>query len=199
MNVIRDILDLLAKLLSWWFVVLPWEQAVRVRAGSHKRLYNAGLHFKVPFLDYVWTQNTRRRASSVEAQTLSTKDGKTITLAGSLAYRVEDVMLLQVSLHQAAATLGQMVAGACSSFVITHDFSDCTPNAIVQAVNAAITEEFSRVGLRDVRYFLTDFVTTDRTYRLVQNGVGAPIYGTTLTTVNENIGAGVPAASGAGR
>lgn len=63
MSFIQNILALLGRLVSWWFVVLPWEQAVRVRAGSRVRLYGAGLHFRVPFIDYVWLQNTRRRAS----------------------------------------------------------------------------------------------------------------------------------------
>lgn len=196
MNIIQNILDLIGRLVSWWFVVLPWEQAVRVRAGSHVRLYGAGLHFRVPFLDYVWIQNTRRRASAVDAQTLSTKDGKTLTLSGTLAYRVEDVMALQTSLHQAAHTLGQIAAGACSQFVISHDFKDCTPEAIVAAVNASVSDEFTKVGLGDARFFLTDFVTTDRTYRLVQNSVGSAIYGPVLTTISEGAG-NVPTTSGA--
>src|SRR5690349_5060107 len=151
MNIIQNILDLLGRLVSWWFVVLPWEQAVRVRAGSHVRLYEAGLHFKVPLLDYVRIQNTRRRASSVDAQTISTKDGKTITIGGSLAYRVADVMTLQKSLHQAAHTLGQIAAGAASQFVISHEFKDCTPEAIVASVNESVGAEFKRIGLGDAR------------------------------------------------
>lgn len=198
MNFIQNILDLLSKLVSWWFVVLPWEQAVRVRGGSRVRLYGAGLHFKVSFLDYVWIQNTRRRASHVDAQTLSTRDGKTVTVAGSLAYRVENVMALQTSLHQAAQTLIQIAAGACSKYVITHSFGECTPEAIVAAVNEAVGPEFERIGLGDAEFFLTDFVTTDRTYRLVQNAVGASsYYSGGLSTLNDQPNA--PPGSGAGR
>ena len=198
MNIIQNILDLIGKLVSWWFVVLPWEQAVRVRAGNRVRLYGAGVHFRVPFLDYVWIQNTRRRASNVEAQTLSTRDGKTVTVAGSLAYRVADVMALQNSLHQAAQTLMQITAGACSKYVITHDFKDCTPERIVAAVNETVGPEFKRVGLGEAEFFLTDFVTTNRTYRLVQNAVGQmSYYSGGLTTVTEQ--SNVPAGVGVGR
>lgn len=182
-------------------MVLPWEQAVRVRAGSRIKLYEAGLHFRVPFLDYVWIQNTRRRASHVEAQTLSTRDGKTVTVAGSLAYRVSDVMVLQQSLHQAAQTLSQIAAGSCSRYVITHQFSECTPERIVAAVNDAIKPGFDKVGLADAEFFLTDFVTTNRTYRLVQNSVGSMYggYGSDVLSTLSQGGANMPAASGAGR
>ena len=199
MNIIQNILDLLGRLVSWWFMVLPWEQAVRVRAGSRVRLYNAGLHFRVPFLDYVWIQNTRRRVSGVDTQTLSTRDGKTVTLGGSLSYRVHDVLVLQSSLHQAAHTLSQISASAASQFVITHDFKDCSPEAIVAAVNTAVGDEFKRVGLADATFFLTDFVSTARTYRVVQNYVGASIGGPLLTTLNDNNSPNMPAQSGAGR
>ena len=194
MSFFQGILHVLSQLVSWWFVVLPWEQAVRVRAGNRVRLYEAGLHFRVPFIDYVWIQNTRRRASGVDAQTLSTRDGKTVTVAGSLAYRVDDVMALQKSLHQAAQTLAQIAAGACSKYVITHSFAECTPEAIVAAVNAAVGPEFKRIGLGDAEYFLTDFLTTNRTYRLVQNSVGTTTYyGDSLTTTQgaSNVPAGV--------
>lgn len=99
-------------------------------------------------------------------------------------------MALQTSLHQAAQTLAQIAAGACSKYVITHDFTDCTPEKIVAAVNRAVCPEFQRVGLGEVEFFLTDFVTTNRTYRLVQNAVGLQGYFEgRLSTVSEQVNA----------
>lgn len=172
MSIVRDILDLLGKVFGWWFYVMPWEQAVRVRAGKHMRLHEAGVYFKVPFLDTIWTQNVRRRASNIECQTLSTRDRKTVTISGSIAFRVRDVMRLQTSVHQAEFTIKQEVAGAAARYVISHELAECTPEMLLKAINDSARPALEEIGLADVEFMLIDYITTERTYRLVQAGIG---------------------------
>lgn len=37
---IKQLLEQLFGLFRWFFVVAPWEQAIRVRAGKHARRYD---------------------------------------------------------------------------------------------------------------------------------------------------------------
>ena len=42
-----------------FYIVMPWEQAIRARLGSRVKLIGSGFHWKLPFLDRVFTQNIR--------------------------------------------------------------------------------------------------------------------------------------------
>lgn len=75
MEVINSIAAFISKLFQWWFTVMPWEQALRIRKGSKVTLLGAGLYFKIPFIDAVYVQTTRMRMIDTPMQTMSTKDG----------------------------------------------------------------------------------------------------------------------------
>jgi hypothetical protein len=167
MNIANAILDFLKNLLAWWFLVEPWEQAVRVRFGKHYVLRHPGVHFKFPFFDIVYKQNVRRRTSSVPLQTLTTRDGKTMTVLGSLGYSIVDVLKLHLTLHDAESTIKQMVQGLVSEYVATHDLLDCTPAQVTAAVRAQL--QLAKFGLGDVEFFLTGYVSNIRTYRLISD------------------------------
>src|SRR6267142_243142 len=95
LNIIQNILDFFKTLLQWWFIVEPWEQAVRVRFGKNVHLFNGGTHFRVPFFDSVYTQNVRRRMTSIGSQTVTTRDRKLVTIHSTLGFTIVDVLLLQ--------------------------------------------------------------------------------------------------------
>jgi hypothetical protein len=72
MSVVSDYLARLLGGAAFWVVVLPWQQALRVRGGRHVRLLKPGIYLKVPILDVVQVESVRRRTSMVPIQTLST-------------------------------------------------------------------------------------------------------------------------------
>ena len=34
MNIIKDIIDYITKLLTWWIIIMPWEQGITVSWGK---------------------------------------------------------------------------------------------------------------------------------------------------------------------
>jgi len=182
-NWLQQIMTAVGQLLRWWFVVLPWEQAIRVRLGERIVLFNGGLHFQFPFIDRVYIQNVRRRIAPIHIQTITTKDGKTVTLAGSLSYKITDIEELYRTLHQAESTIMQSVQGIVSEFVIRNDLVDCAPKQIAENVTDQLSLE--KYGLGETEFFLTDFAVV-RTYRILQDGLsryaGAELMTTQTTT-----------------
>ncbi len=53
MNWIKEIIQLFGEAFNWLYILQPWEQGVRVRAGKHIKKVNGGLHFKLPYLDKI--------------------------------------------------------------------------------------------------------------------------------------------------
>jgi hypothetical protein len=180
MTVVQQLLSFLNTLLSWWVIVEPWEQAVRVRFGKHVRIFNAGLFWKIPFFDIIYKQNVRRRVSGLPAQTLTTGDGKSITVVGSIGYRVVDVLKLHTTLHDAETSILQEVLGAIAGFVIKSSISNCSPAAITEHVMGSLSLE--KYGLGDVDFFLSGFVSNVPTYRLLQDSLAPYNMNGSLTT-----------------
>jgi hypothetical protein len=175
----RELLNALTTVFRWWFIVQPWEQGVRVRAGKHTRVYAAGWFWMVPFVDRVYIQNTRRRLTAIPASTLSTLDGRSITIAGALGYRIDDSLKLQQTLDHAEETLRLIVSGLVSAFVVSHRLESCTAPELLRDVSSKL--DLARYGLADAEYCLTDFAVV-RTFRLIEGHAGHWVTGSVLDT-----------------
>jgi hypothetical protein len=169
MNMIQQLISFLKSLLTWWFIVEPWEQAVRVRFGKNVRLAHAGVHFKIPFFDVVYKQNTRRRVSSIPIQTLTSADRKCLTVHGSIGYTIKDVLKLQSTLHNAEQAVQQELAGLMSRYIAEHTAEECLPAAIVNYVSQH--QQLSKYGIGDVDFFLTGYVSDLPSFRLIQDSM----------------------------
>ena len=153
-----------AEAFRWLWILQPWEQALRIRAGKKIVKFHGGLHFKIPYLDYVFKQNCRLRLSEVPSMTVTTLDGKTITLSGALSYRVEDVTPLYMKLHMAENTIARQTQGILSRYIAWNQFNKCSPKVIMEHVDATL--ELGQYGLADVDFILKDFAVV-KTYRFI--------------------------------
>lgn len=183
MSSIRELLRELGGLLRWWVVVAPWEQAVRVRMGKHVAVLRAGVHLRVPFVDRVFRQSIRRRFSSIPTQTVTTRDGKTVTVSGTMGYAIADIGKLYDTLHHAEDTITSEGQGVIARFVARNDFADCLPTAIEAHVADAL--DLGRYGLDGAEFFVTDFAAV-RTYRLIQGQPHDWAHGQALNTTDED-------------
>ena len=165
------ILDYLARLfrgMAFWIVVLPWQQALRVRAGRFVRLFGPGVYLKLPILDVVQIESVRRRTSMVPTQTLSTADGHTVVVGAVIGYAIEDVERLYQSLHHAEDTIAQTAQGAIAEEMFRLRRSEVDPAKLARLINGRLVGAFARFGLGDVTLHITDFAFL-RAIRLIQD------------------------------
>ncbi len=182
MNLLQQLIEILKSALVWWFIVEPWEQAVRVRFGKNVLLFDPGVHFKLPFFDVLYKQNTRRRVCDVPLATLSTLDGITISVHSSIGYAVRDVLKLHNTLQDAELAVKQAALGCVARFVAVNTSSQCTPEKLSAYVEENIKLE--RYGLEDVDFVVSGFVCGVRTYRIISDGMYAyPGQASGLTTL----------------
>src|ERR1700744_3379389 len=138
MSYIGQIFEFLQKLFVWWITVLPWERAVHVRAGKKVRILSAGMHLRIPFLDRVYLQTSRLRVMQGSPQTITTKDGKTITIVMAIGYTITDIGQLYREMFHPEESLSNMVQGGIADFVSTHTLDDCVLPLIEAAVKLAM-------------------------------------------------------------
>lgn len=195
MSIIWEIINFLKAILTWWFIVNPWEQAVRVRFGKHVKLFGGGAHICIPFFDSIYIQNTRRRLCSMGSQSLTTSDRKVLTVHTTIGYLIVDVLKLQLTLHDADATITQHVTAIVANDVATHTLEDCAPAEIASRVREKL--DLALYGLDVVEFALTSYVADVQTIRLLSENSAPYMQYQALSTVM-NSGGG-PAAVGSGR
>lgn len=183
MNSLRQLFDAIRGLLVWWVVVAPWEQAIRVRLGKHVELLGPGVHLRIPGADRYYLQSVRTRISSLPPQTLTTKDGRSLTISVSLRYAISDLLVLYNTLHHAEGTLANIVLGAVGEFVMEHNLVDCQPGTIGPWVVKRIN--LSRYGLKDASITVLTFAAV-KTYRLIMGDGQAWLAGDSLDTAREH-------------
>lgn len=177
---LRELLNAIKEMFTWWITVAPWEQGIRVRAGKHVKLLTSGLHVRIPILDRFYLQSIRLRYISIPTQTITTKDGKALTVSGGLAYSITDVLKLYSTIHDPVDTIQLMCCGAVASAVEAGMATELRPQSVESAVCAQLSLE--KFGIGDVEFKITDWALV-RTYRLIQ---GEPKnYGGELNTTVE--------------
>jgi len=167
MEAISKILDAISTLFQWWFIVTPWEKAVRVRMGKKVEVKSEGIYFKIPFLDTVYTQNTKIRVVDLPVQTVTTSDNQTLTISSIVGYHIEDILLLYNSLYHPDSTIANIVMGKISEYISAHTLADCTPSKIESAMKRELNKTEFGIAYKYVRVVSHAVV---KTYRLIGDG-----------------------------
>lgn len=168
METFTAFLKQVGQIFTWWVMVAPWEQALRVRAGRHVQQLQPGVHLRIPFLDTVHVQSVRMRLATMSMQTVMTRDRRALTVAGALGYAVGDIVRLYQTLHHAEDTLTNLSMTAVADCAAAELADDLNPAKLAQLTAAAIASTFTTYGLLDVSIRITDFAFL-RTYRLISD------------------------------
>lgn len=179
MQTFIDILDRFFAIFIWWAVIQPWEQGLLVRLGKSPRLLSPGLHFRIPYVDAIYRQAIRRRNSNFGPQTVTTSDGATLTISGTIAYSIKDILELYDRLHHPEDAIASTAQAAISGFVTARALADCTPPAICAACRSDLGLRKFGILVHDVS--LTTFARV-RTYRLITDTADPATWGDVLDT-----------------
>lgn len=169
MELVNTITGFLVKIFQWWFTVMPWEQALLIRKGNDVRLLGAGIYLKIPFIDAAYVQTTRMRMIDTPMQTMSTKDGNTITIKSAIGYTIKDIQVLYNTLFHPEMTLNSMAMGYVGEFVRDNLINDISPSSIELFVSGKIKAE--DYGLKDLSIRITTFAVV-KTFRIIQDHSG---------------------------
>jgi membrane protease subunit HflK len=140
---------------QFWIVIAPWESALRVRLGKNATVLNPGPHLRIPFVDRLFVQPTRLRTVSDSGQTVTTRDGKAVTLAVSIRYAIGDIRRLYQAACYPEVTLLCLVQGLLAEAVAESRSESLVPKQLEEAVTAKIPAD--DWGLTDVHVMITGF------------------------------------------
>jgi len=153
------------KPLKWWVVIAEWEQGIRVRLGKHSRVLVPGIHFRVPFLDRIYVQNTRLRTCSLTGLSCTTKDGKSLVVSAAYNFCVRDMLKFYNTMSNPEIRMNAVVSSHIVRKVLETKLSDVNIDMFLEGVDWS---EFEAAGLSDLSVTVTAF-SMARTYRLVND------------------------------
>lgn len=154
---------------KFFAVVLPWERAIRVRLGNRVQMWEPGWHVRLPFIDSVSLLNTRLRISGAGPQTISTKDGKILTLSMAIGFSIVDPLAAMLRMQNPEVSVAAIASSVASEVVSRTTLAELTPSAIEEHVLEALAKEpgysFEFVRVSDYAFARTFRLLSENPYR----------------------------------
>ena len=119
---------------QFWITVAPWESGLRVRYGTTATLLRPGLHWRIPFLDRIFVQPVRLKTIETPTITLTTKDGKTLSVRLAVMYRVADIKALHMAVANPESTLLATIQGLVATCISDTESGEITPDTLTAAI-----------------------------------------------------------------
>jgi hypothetical protein len=179
---LSDVITKIMSMFQWWVVIAPWEQAIRVRHGKNIKVLKPGIHLRIPGFDRFFVQSLRKRYLNTPTQTVTTRDGKALTVSGGTAYSINDIGLLYNTLSDAEDVIQVETMATVADYVAWHNLDECRPEMLQEYVTDNLN--FEQYGLTGVEFKITDFVAV-RTYRLINSNPKDWSTGVLNTTIDK--------------
>jgi hypothetical protein len=156
-----------------WVTVMPWEKAIRIRFGKYVREFEAGIHFRIPHLDEYVIVNTRLRVATTGMQTISTKDGKTVSASCSIGFLMDNPLESYRKVAFPEPTVAAYAGTLLSKYISERNLAQIS---IPEICSKLLKELGTFGGIKFEFVAVTDFVVV-RTYRLLQETGARGVYG----------------------
>lgn len=166
MNIVKDLVDYLGKIFTWWVVIMPWQQGVRVSFGKRVDILHGGVYLKLPLIHTIYVQEKRLRAVNLPIQTVSSKDGFAFTVSLSVGYSIVDIRKLYNTLYQPDMTIASMVSSKVSEFIFNHSLSECNPRSIEVSIEDSMHNTDYGLEFKYIR--VVNFASV-KTFRIIQD------------------------------
>lgn len=152
------------KAFQLWVTIAPWELALRVRLGKTAVRLGPGVHFRIPFLDRIFVQCSRVRPISDSGQTITTDDGKVLSIAVVVTYAISDMLKLYETVSNPESMLLFEVQALLSKIISSSSSAAISPLMLEEAVSSKLPSV--DWGLDHVKLKVTTFAYV-RTYRIL--------------------------------
>lgn len=161
-------------LISIWDKLLPYiiivqqDKGLRLRFGKFKEILDPGIHFKIPFFDYISEQTTVWTTHSMPSQSLTTKDGKDIVIKGIIKYKISDFKTYALEVWDAIDAISDMTQGIIFDIVKNRTWEELQHDDLKNHITRKARQEAKRWGIEIETVTLSDLAKI-RSIRLLND------------------------------
>lgn len=153
---IGEIMQWFGNLIPTWTLIRARWVGIKYLPGGQVKILKPGIHWYWPATTEVESLATARQVLDTSGQTLMTKDGQPVYVAGLVVYKITDAYKYQVQNFDADDGMDDIVQTAIRNTIVHKDLSNIQADR--NSADEALTEEVSGV--------LADFGVTVEVARL---------------------------------
>lgn len=157
------------KNFQFWVIIYAYERGVHMRFGKFLRVLEPGLHWCRPFhIDHVMVDNVVTRTVHIGAQSLTTKDGKSVVVSAVITLRISDIYKALVEVESIEHAMMDACYGAVSTHVDSSTWEQLHGEEAFKGLTRECRKAAKQYGLDIERVQLADLAMC-RTFRMVNS------------------------------
>ena len=148
-------------------VVQHYNRGVRQRFGKkHGGVLEPGLHWKIPFVDQILEEMVKPKTMNLSAQTITTKDWKTIVVQSVIKYEIKDPITTLMEVNDPVDAVSDMTKGIIRNAIIERRWEDCNNTELSKEIRNKARNEAEKWGIKIIDVTLTDLAEI-ASYRII--------------------------------
>lgn len=165
---LRVIFQFITDYFIVWRVIYAGQLGCRWTLGEHTKNLKPGFYFFCPIIQNIEEVWACYQEVDTVMQTLTTPDGKTVTLSANVGYTIYNAAKYHTEVHDFDDTVERAIRGHTFELLYGLNYADIreTLPALAQDLRGKIHEQSTTWGVRIHQVRLTDFVNAP-TYRLL--------------------------------
>jgi len=140
-----------------FFIVRAYEGGVLLRFGKYCKTLEPGFYWKWPVVDEPIEFNACITTMRLPAQSLTTKDDVTVTVAAIVKYQIVDAKPYALEIWDEHDVLADLTMGAIRKHVGASAYADLLANPPEAEVVAAVRKEVNKFGFKIYAVTFTSF------------------------------------------
>lgn len=154
-----------------FIIFIPeFKEGVLLRAGRFKKTLGPGWHFKVPFIDDYFTDSVKTDTMKTDEVSLTTADGKTITVRAEFELRIIDIHKAVIETNDWRSNLQDVAQGIISSILEDLTWEDIMKKSTKTSISKKIKESAFSMGIETKNFNFTD-KSISRSFRLFTSNI----------------------------
>lgn len=145
-KLIELFIQFLERILPFWIV---WDYELGVRMGLWVRPteLKPGIHLKIPFFHKVLTCNAKNETFRVLQNTVTTKDGKTVSISAAVGYCVNDAVKFLAENNDAITNIHDITWGVIGEHLTECDWEDIKKKPTRTAIKNKMKDDCKHLGV----------------------------------------------------
>lgn len=146
--------------IKFFTIINSFEQGLLLRLGkplkNGKSVLKAGVHFKFPIIDYVYSAYVSVDTMEIKQVNITTLDGKTSTHGLVVKFDVVNIYKYIVDTNDPRSNMHDICRGILSNHLEDCNWDDIRKKPTINAIKRKIEKECEEMGVRIIDVYFTD-------------------------------------------
>jgi regulator of protease activity HflC (stomatin/prohibitin superfamily) len=153
-----------------WTVIDPYAAGVKLRLGKFVTVLESGFHWQWPLgIDKVMVEHIVPTTHSLGEESITSKDGKSITFHAIVTYKVNDIKKALLDISDVDHAVRDACSGECGRVLHESTWDEIIDVAILDTLTAACRKRGWRYGIEIMSVQLAGLAIA-RNFRLFNRG-----------------------------